>query len=138
MKVHRGKKYNDLGITLDYSTRGAFKVNITDHADAMKKDFPCKTNKTLKVWNDKLFSVDENSPKLDKEKSDAFHMLTIKCIFLCKRGRPGVELRVGFLSTCTSCSTQQDWNKLVQLLGFIFAMRNSLLILEANNSCMLN
>ena len=137
-KVSRGKKHNYLGTTMDYSTRGTFKVNVTDSADAMKEDFPCQTNKTLKAWNYTLFSVNANSPRLDKEKSDTFHTFTMRCMFLCKRGQPDVEAEVGFLSTCTSVSTQQDWNKLVQLLSFIFAMRNDILTLEADDSRMLN
>ena len=48
-KVHRGKKHNCLGATMNYLTRGAFKVDITDYVDAMNKDFPHETNKTLKT-----------------------------------------------------------------------------------------
>ena len=55
VKVYRGTKHNYLGITLDYSTRGSFKVDITDYIDAAKEDFPRKTSKALKAWNNKLF-----------------------------------------------------------------------------------
>ena len=106
MKVFRGKKHDYPGITLDYSTRGAFKVDTKYHINAMKEAFPCKTNKTLKAWDDKLFSVDTNSSRLDEEKSDMFLALTMKCIFTRKRGQPDVESRVEFLSTCTSILAQ--------------------------------
>ena len=106
VKVYRGKKHYYLGITLDYSTRGVFKVDVTDCIDAMKEDFPCKTNKTLKAWNNKSFSVDVNSPSLEKEKSGVLDTLTIKCMFLCKRERPSIKSRVGFLSTQTKISKQ--------------------------------
>ena len=96
VKVCRGKKYNYLGITLDYSTRGTFKMDITDYVNAMKEDFFYETNKTLKAWNDKTFLIDTNNLRLDKEKSDAFNAFTMKCIFLCKRGQPDIEPRVGF------------------------------------------
>ena len=98
-KVYRGEKHNYLGITLDYLTRGAFKVDMTDCVDTMEEDFPYKPNKPLKAWNNKLFSVNANSFRLDKEKSGVFHAFTIKCMFLHKRGQPNVEPRVGFLST---------------------------------------
>ena len=84
-KVCRSKKYNCLGITLDYLSRGTFEVNMTDYVDTLKENFPCKTNKTLKAQNDKLFLVNTNSSRLGKEKYDVFHEFTIKCMFLCKR-----------------------------------------------------
>ena len=83
---------------------------MTDCIDAMKKGFPYETNKTLKAQNDKLFSVDANSTRLDKEKSDVFHVFAMYSIFLCKRGQPCVEFGVGFLSTQTNILIQQDWN----------------------------
>ena len=49
VKVHRGKKDDCPGMTIDYSTRGAFKVDTKYHINAMKEAFPCKTNKTLKA-----------------------------------------------------------------------------------------
>ena len=81
---------------MDYSTRGAFKVNVTNCIDATKEDFLCKTNKTLKAWNSKLFSVGANSPRLDKEKSDAFHMFAMKCMSLYKRGNLTLNLEYDF------------------------------------------
>ena len=69
----------------------------------MKKCFSHKTNKTLKLWTDKSFQVNGNSPRLDK-KSSMFHALTIKCIFLHKRGSPNAEAGIRFLSACTSIS----------------------------------
>ena len=42
------------------------------------------------------------------------------------------------MSTYANVSMQQDQNKLVQLLGFIFAARHDISTLEANNSCILN
>ena len=70
---------------MDYSNRGAFKVDMMDCVDTMKEDFRYETNKTNKVWNNKLFSVHPNSPRLDKEKSNVVHVFTMKCIFSCKR-----------------------------------------------------
>ena len=105
-KVCRGKKHNYLGITLDYLTRGAFKVNMTDCIDAAKEDFHYEANKTLKAQNNKLFLVDTNSTRLEKEKSDTFYVLTTKCMLLCKRELPNVEPGIGFLSTQTNILTQ--------------------------------
>ena len=65
-KVCRNKKCNCLGTTTDYSTKSMFKVGIADYVGTIKNGFSSKTNKTLAPWNDKLFSVDTSSPRLDK------------------------------------------------------------------------
>ena len=60
-------------------------------------------------------------------------------VFMQEGGeRPDVEPGVGFLSTHTSISMQQDWNKLVKLLDFIFSICADILILKAYNSHTLN
>ena len=80
--THRSRKL----INIDFLTRGAFEVDIADCIDTMKEDFPHKTNKTFKPLNNKLFSVNASSPRLEKEKSDVFHMFTMKFMFLRKKG----------------------------------------------------
>ena len=89
---------------IDYLTRDAFEVNLTNCADAMKEDFKLKTNETLKPWKNKLFHVSTNSSRLEKEKSNVFHRFTMKHVFLLKRVQPEVESGVGFLSAWTSIS----------------------------------
>ena len=49
MKINRSKKYDCLGISLDYLTRDTFKVGVTNFIDPMKEDFPHGTNITLKT-----------------------------------------------------------------------------------------
>ena len=85
MKVWRSEKYDYLETTIDYLTIGTFKVGIVDCINTMKECFPCQTNKNLKPWSNKIFHVDSNSSRLDKEKSDVFRVFTMKCVFLCKR-----------------------------------------------------
>ena len=62
-------------------------IDVTEHVDQMKEDFPEKLGKNTKAWSDKLFSVDKNSKELCNEKSDTFHSFVMKIMFLCKRGR---------------------------------------------------
>ena len=40
---------------IDYSTKGAFKVDATNCIGTVKEDFLFKTSKTLEPWNDELF-----------------------------------------------------------------------------------
>ena len=102
----------------------------------MKEDFPYKTNKTLKAYNDKLFLVDTNSPRLDKEKSNTFHVFTMKFMFLDEKERSYIEPGVEFLSNQTNVSTHS--NKLVQLLDFTFVAHDDILAFKADDSDILN
>ena len=58
----------------------------------------------------------------------------MKCMFLCKRGRPDIEPGVCFLSTRTEISTEQDWSKLVRLLIFLRWTKGDILTLEADDT----
>ena len=58
----------------------------------------------------------------------------MKMMFLCKRGRPDVELRVSFISARTSVSAEQDFNNLVKLLSFIVTTKDSTLCFKVYES----
>ena len=61
----------------------AFKVNIEYFTDATKEDFLYETNKYPKSLTNKLFHVDNNSSRLNVDEFNMFHVLTMKCVFLC-------------------------------------------------------
>mmetsp|Transcript_14843 Transcript_14843/g.21244 ORF Transcript_14843/g.21244 Transcript_14843/m.21244 type:complete len:122 (+) Transcript_14843:3904-4269(+) len=47
------------------------------------------------------------------------HSITAKCLYFCKRIRPDVDPTLAFLTTRVSKCTEQDWKKLLKLLGFL-------------------
>eukprot|EP00957_Ditylum_brightwellii_P109153 8326460-Ditylum_brightwellii.AAC.1 len=55
-------------------------------------------------------------------------------MFLCKRGRQDVNPGVGFLSTKVKEATEEDWKKLLKMMGFLLYTINDKLILEADDS----
>ena len=79
-----------------------------------------------------LFNVREDAELLDKEKSEVFHSVVAKLLYIMKRTRPDLEPTVAFLSTRVSCSTVDDWNKLKRLLQFIKGTINDKRIIGAN------
>ena len=79
--VTRGKRHDYLGITLCYSKKKVVLIDITEHIDQMKADFPMELKKYTKAWSDKFFSVDKNSKRLCEEKSKTFHSYYKK--YLC-------------------------------------------------------
>ena len=132
--VTRGNRHDYLAMTIDYSKRGKALIDMTEYIDQLEEDFPEKLEKNTKAWSDKLLSIDKKSKRLCNEKSEIFHSFVMKIMFLCKRGRPDVELGVSFLSTRISESTEQDYNKLIKLLSFIVTTRNDALCLEVVDS----
>jgi hypothetical protein len=134
VKVVRGKTHNYLAMILDYNTPGAMTVDMMYYIDGMIEDFPypIKSIKTA-PWTDKLMKVDVTSKHLDVEKKAIFHTFTMKAMFLCKRGRPDVSPGVGFFTGRVKESREQDWMKLLKVLGFLKGTRDDVLTLEADD-----
>jgi hypothetical protein len=54
----------------------------------------------------------KKSPKFSKEKSETFHTFGAKGLFLCKRGRPGTQPTIAYLTTRVKSPDENDWFKL--------------------------
>jgi hypothetical protein len=65
------------------------------------------------------FRCQRKSPKLTKQNAELFHTMVAKGLFLCKRGRPDIDPAIAFLTTRVCDPTQEDWDKLVQMLRFL-------------------
>jgi len=89
-------------------------------------------NTTATASKPYLFSVREDTERLDKEKSEIFHSVVAKLLYIMKRTRPYLEPIVAFLNTRVSCSTVDHWNKLKRLLEFIKGTINDKRIIGAN------
>jgi hypothetical protein len=66
-----------------------------------------------------LFEIDPGSPKLNETRSEIFHSIVAKQLYVSHRGRPDVQLPIAFLCTRVSKSTEQDWSKLKRVLEFL-------------------
>ena len=135
VKVVRGKTHDYLAMILDYSKDGALKVDMKYYIDGMIEDFPYDLNATkVAPWSDKLLKIDEKSKELDDARQGIFHTFVMKAMFLCKRGRPDVNPGIGFLSSRVKKPLEQDWNKLLKVLGFLKGTREDVLTLEADDT----
>ena len=105
---------------LDYLDPGALLVNMVYYIQGILKEFLCKVKATNTApWNRRLFKVDIISKKIYEEQRGVFHTFFMKCIFLCKRGRPNITPRVGFMSLRVREANEGYWNKLLRLMGFL-------------------
>jgi hypothetical protein len=68
-------------------------------------------------WTEKLFKVQEDAKKLDKERRSIFYMFVMKAMFMCKRARPDIEPAIFFLSSRVNDANEGDWKKLLRVMS---------------------
>ena len=89
MTVHRGKKHDYLGMTLDFSKDGSFVVNMKDYLKEILKDLPKEmTGMATTPAIDHLFKVRDNTPKLNEERGEFFHRVVAQLLFIAQRSQP--------------------------------------------------
>ncbi len=125
-----GDKHVHLGMTLDCSQKGSPRVDMRDHVNEMLKECPEEVNgKIASPATEKLFSVNDSSGKLGKEKAEAFHSMVAEGSFLAKRGRPDIQLVTAFLCARVQSPASEDWSKLHRLMQWLKKTRNDVLTL---------
>ena len=120
--VSRGDKHDLLGMTIEID-----RVNknvIIDMREQIQEAFDSfgeELDETVVTpANKNLFkSYDGEVEELDEERSEIFHSVTAKLLFIMKRGRPDIETTISFLMTRVSKSNEKDWEKLKRCLGFM-------------------
>ena len=86
----RGKRHVCLGTTLDCSTPGEVKVDMTSHVDKMIRDYPIELDgRVATASNEHLFDTTKGK-QLGKAKQEAFHATVAKALFLTMRSRPDI------------------------------------------------
>jgi len=81
----------------------------------------------------RLYEVSDESPQLSKEKSELFHSIVAKLLYMSKRSRPDIEPVIAFLCTRVSRSDEEDWKKLIRLLSFLKRTKNDARIIGATS-----
>ena len=77
--------------------------------------------------------MNENAEKLSKEKSDLFHSIVAKLLYITKRSRPDIETAVAFLTTRVSKSDVDDWKKLKRLMAWMNQTKDNTRVIGAKN-----
>ena len=80
----------------------------------------CKpiTEKPATPANKNLFNSVQDFPELNAEKSDIFHSMVQKLLYITKYAQPDIQTVVSYLCIRVSKSTDNDWRKLRRFLGF--------------------
>ena len=75
--------------------------------------------KTSIPANKNIFNTSQDLCELNIEKSEIFHSVVAKLLYITKRAQPDIETIVSYLCTRVSKSTDDDWKKLLRVLGFL-------------------
>jgi len=133
MSVTHGNKHAYLGMEVEFIGDGKVTFFQKDHLleaiAAFGEDVSTPVTSAAKK---NLFSVNEGDTSLDEAKSDIFHSVTQKLLFVAKRSRPDIQPALSFLCTRVQKSSVTDWEKLKRLLQFINCTIDEKLTLSAD------
>ena len=93
-----------------------------------------KPDKCVYPCNGNLFKVKEDSPLLEAKRADLFHRLVARLLFASKRARPDIQVTVAFLCTRVKAPTEEDYQKLGRLIGYVKETIDLPLILGSDGS----
>ena len=109
MKITFDRKNKNIIINMEDQINEAFDM----FGEAVDDTVTSPANKNL------FTTFDEISKELDEARSEIFHSVTAKLLFIMKRARPDIETAVSYLMTRVSKSNEKDWEKLKRCLGFM-------------------
>jgi hypothetical protein len=135
MVVSRGDTHIFLGMLIKFRREdNALSIDMSEYVKEVIADFPENVRgSAVNPARKDLFLIEEASSLLNIERSDIFHSLTMKLMYICQRGRVDVQTAVAFLSTRVSKSTEQDWSKLRRVVEFLNGTINDVMILGADS-----
>jgi Reverse transcriptase (RNA-dependent DNA polymerase)/Zinc knuckle len=135
MTIARGKNHNFLGMDITFCDDETLTINMRNYIKETidEAGIIFHASGVATPAKHDLFVIDETSEKLSLARSDLFHRLVAKLLYLSKRSRPDIQLAVAFLTTRVSCSTEEDWLKLHRVLLYLKGTLDLHLILGADS-----
>ena len=117
--IQRGKVFNLLGMRLEIMPDKRIKISMKDHVEEALEMFGEAITGTVSTPHTKrLFDVTP-AKELDSNRSEIFHSVVAKLLFIMKRSNPDIETAISFLMTRVTKSDEEDWKKLKQVLTFL-------------------
>ena len=133
MTVKRGDEHVFLVMKIEFNGDETVNISMKKYVEESITDFPEEPKKKSSTPARKdLFTVDEDSPLLDKIKKKKIHSLTMKLMYVCQRARPDIMITIAFSCTRVSRSTDQG-KKLRRLMEYLQVTINEELTLGAGS-----
>ena len=134
--AHQGKKHDYLGMDLDWSEPGIFKVSMIPYIDTIHQDFPeVITTSAPSPHTDNLFKVrdEDEAVYLPEKQAVMFHHTVAQLLFLSSRARRDIQTAVSFLTTRVKKPDEDDWGKVKRVLKYLKGTRSLPLRLSVDN-----
>jgi len=114
--VTRGKHHVFLVMDITFNNDGTVTLLMKEYLKEATADLGMDASRvaTAPAKRD-LFAINKKFEHLEKKIGELFHSIVAKVLYVSKRARTDLQLAVAFLCTRVSCSTEQDWDKLVRL-----------------------
>jgi hypothetical protein len=139
LKITHGKHHTYLGMDITFKDNGTLQVRMKEYLkEAIVASGEDVSKRVSTPAQRNLFEIDETSKKLSTDKSDLYHHIVAKLLYVSKRCRLDIQLTIGFLCTRVSCSTEQDWAKLKRLLQYLNGSLDDFLTIGADNLANMN
>jgi hypothetical protein len=138
LTVTRGKVYDYLGMTLDFTEEGKVMIKMDDYVEGILEEArDDMSGESATPAADHLFTVNEEPDSehmLLTEDSEYFHTMTAKLLLLSKRAQPDVQTPVAFLCTRVKAPDKDDYKKLAQVVNYLRGNPKLYLTLEADDT----
>ena len=119
LTVSRGTKHDFLGMDIEIKERKVFISMKNQIVEAIEWGAVQSDRKPATPAADDLFLKNDQAEDLSIERSDNFHSIVQKLLYICKRGRPDIEPALPYLCTRVSKPTIEDEKKLFRVLGYL-------------------
>ena len=133
LTVSRGKKHDFLGMDIEIKDRKVFISMKNQIAEAIEWGATQSGRKPVTPVTNDLFLKTDQAEDLSIERSDNFHSIVQKLLYICKRGRPDIEPALSYLCTRVSNPTVEDEKKLFRVLDYLTNTLDDVRIIGASS-----
>jgi hypothetical protein len=134
MTVTRGKRHSFLGMDIVFNEDTTASILMKSYLEEAMSDVNIDRSMTTTSPAKKDLNVTHDDlPRLGKERSDIFHSVVMKLLYVAKRARGDILPTIAFLSTRVSKSNEKDWEKLERLCHYINGTIDDPFIIGADN-----
>ena len=123
-------------MALEYAKKGKVNIYMRYYFKHIINYFNIKlyrNDTSMTPTNDNLFKKC-NRKMLSKDKSEIFHTITEKCMFLCKITRPEIQPTIEILCIIAKNKNERDTKKLIRMMKYFNVIKKMVLTLSYDNT----
>jgi len=108
--ITQGKTHNFLGMKIHINKNKIAEILTKDKIEEVIKMIGKELKGSVSSpATKKLFIVSPATNQVSNKKSDVFHSVTAKLLFITKREKPDIETAISFLTTMVYKRDDDDW-----------------------------